>query len=231
MGYLGSSLSFCSGGLGLRHFSASHLARGPENSTARIRNTMARVKGSRERSPLRMVRPPPGEGDGLRPVSPTGEGRRPGAGGGALRRAGAAAGGGLRRGAGRRGGRCRGGAPLGALVWRPSPPSPVWAWPWALGSWWAWGWPRALGVAVGFGCSGRFGRLGGFWGGSGLRRGAGAGSGLRLLLPVDLHPVLPLGLAVLGGNGISGIPSRCRRRPGSSGSPGSWLRPPVPPGR
>ena len=58
-------MSFGAGGLGLRHFSASHLARGPENSTAKIRNTMARVKGSRERSPLRMVRPPPGEGDGL----------------------------------------------------------------------------------------------------------------------------------------------------------------------
>ena len=65
-------MSFGAGGLGLRHFSASHLARGPENSTARIRNTMARVKGSRERSPLRMVSPPPGEGDGLGAGSSTG---------------------------------------------------------------------------------------------------------------------------------------------------------------
>ena len=71
-------MSFGSGGLGLRHFSASHLARGPENSTARIRNTMARVKGSRERSPLRMVRPPPGEGDGLGLGSPTGRAAAPG---------------------------------------------------------------------------------------------------------------------------------------------------------
>ena len=78
MGYWESSLSFGSGGLGLCHFSASHLARGPENSTARIRNTMARVKGSRERSPLRMVRPPPGEGDGLGLGSPTGRAAAPG---------------------------------------------------------------------------------------------------------------------------------------------------------